>query len=78
MSIVQISVDLILTDEQRESDYIDAVMNAIENSGIGVAGIVYAADLTDKYEENRESGNCSEHLCFPKTLNWSDHKGRMV
>ena len=51
MSIVQISVDLILTDEQRESDYIDAVMNAIENAGIGVAGIVYEADLTDEYEK---------------------------
>lgn len=51
MSIIQVSVDLILTDEQRESDYIDAVMNAIENSGIGVAGIVYEADLTDDYEK---------------------------
>lgn len=51
MSIIQVSVDLILTDEQRESDYIDAVMNAIENSEIGVAGIVYEADLTDDYEK---------------------------
>lgn len=51
MTVVQVSVDLILTDEQRDGDYIHAAMQAIEDAGINVAGVEYAADLTDKYEK---------------------------
>lgn len=50
-SVVQLSVDIALTDKERNEDYIKKIDFVLQHAGFDVLGIDFSEDVTEKYDD---------------------------